>query len=110
MLRIIYLMIFQIVIYSLLIIILKDIIPKKYFSLIKINSISSISKEYIFFIIILTLTSMILYILLTGLLSSMVSRNEDITQVTTGISILLFVPYILRDRKSTRLNSSHVSI
>ena len=95
MLGIIYLMIFQIVIYSILIIILKDKIPKKYFSLIKINSISSISKEYIFFIIILTLTSMILYILLTGLLSSLVSRNEDITQVTTGISILLFVPYIL---------------
>src|SRR5699024_1639898 len=88
MLGIIYLMIFQIVIYSILIIILKDKIPKKYFSLIKINSISSISKEYIFFIIILTLTSLILYILLTGLLSSMVSRNEDITQVTTGISIL----------------------
>src|SRR5699024_12856653 len=96
MLRIIYIMKFQIVIYSLLIIILKGKIPKKYFSLIKINSISSISKEYIFFIIILTLTSMILYILLTGLLSSMVSINEDITQVTIGISLLLYVSYKLR--------------
>lgn len=90
-----YLIIFQLAVYGILFVISKKYIPTKYFSILDIGDLNSINNIHIIFSIVLILVSMILFILLTALLSSLVSKNEDISQVTGGIGALLFIPYIL---------------
>lgn len=95
MLGISYLILFQMIIYYLIFVLLKNRIPDEYLDSLNLGNLSEISEEYILFSVSLMITSIILFILLTALFSSLVSKNEDISQVTTGVGTLVFIPYIL---------------
>lgn len=91
------LVVLQIIIYAVLGIIGQVILKNKYPDLYRPikQFMANISSQYLFVAVILTLLTVALYVFLTAMIAAFVSRNEDISQATSMVTSLMFIPYIL---------------
>ncbi|WP_203619400.1 ABC transporter permease, partial [Fructobacillus tropaeoli] len=93
-LGIIYLIAFQVLAYVILYGIASLLLPLFHQEkLINWSSLQNITNTYIFAVIILALLTMLIYILFAAILASFVSRIEDVSQATSGVTTLLILPY-----------------
>lgn len=90
----IYLLIFQLLCYLLIVIAVKILNPVLHVNhFVSADILKNISYQYIIISITLMVIALLTYVLLAALLASLVSKVEDIPQVTNLSSLLLLVPY-----------------
>lgn len=95
-LGIIYLIIFQLFMYAVFWFIAQSglsFIGKN--DWLELSNIQGITTEYMVITILIMSANLILYILLAALLASFVSRPEDISQATSGVGTVMFLPYLI---------------
>lgn len=96
MLGVLFLLVFQVMIYALLVGIANLVLPMLHQkALIDLNFFKGISLNYIVLTTLFMVVAVILYILLAAIIASFVSRIEDISQATSSVASLILIPYII---------------
>lgn len=90
-----YLMTFQFAVYAICGVGLHQFFPKSLLANFKLTQLATVNVAYIVFVALLIITSVGLFILATAAFAALVTKNEDISQVTTAMGTLAFVPYML---------------
>lgn len=94
MLGVLFLLGFQIVIYVLLALLANITLPLFHQkALIDLSFFKGVSLEYITLTALFMIVAVILYILLSAIIASFVSRIEDISQATSSVASLMLIPY-----------------
>lgn len=105
-LGIIYLIAFQFGIYLMLYGFAVAILPLFHQGqLLDWSSIQGITPLYITAVIVLSLLTMLIYIMLSAILASFVSRIEDVSQATSGVTTVLILPYFFSFFAQTQPNN-----
>ena len=96
MLGVLFLLVFQVMIYALLVGIANLVLPMLHQkALIDLSFFKGISLNYIVLTALFMIVAVILYILLAAIIASFVSRIEDISQATSSVASLILIPYII---------------
>lgn len=111
MLGVLFLLIFQVMIYALLVGIANIILPMfNQKSLIDLDFFKGVSIKYIVLSASFMITAVILYILLAAIIASFVSRIEDIPQATSSVASLILIPYTIGLIASLKPNIGFIKV
>lgn len=95
-LGILFLLIFQLIIYGLILGISNLILPMLHYRrLIDFSFLRGISVNYVILSTLLMIVAILLYIILSAIIASYVSRVEDISQATSSVASLILIPYVM---------------